>query len=53
VDWTTAAAAGAFVAGIVFGSVMTIRLTRAVWDGAVRARRDLEDDTDPQSGDAP
>jgi hypothetical protein len=42
-DWSTAAAAGAFVAGGIVGAFLAVRLTRIVWDGAVRARRDLED----------
>jgi len=43
VDWTSVAGAGAFVAGIVVGSILTIRLTRLVWESAVRARRDVDE----------
>ena len=48
VDWTAIAGAGAFVAGIVVGAILTIRLTRLIWESAVRARRDVDEpDRDP------
>lgn len=41
-DWAAIAGAGAFTAGIVVGAILTIRLTRLIWDSAVRARSDTE-----------
>jgi hypothetical protein len=46
VDWASVAGAGAFVGGIIVGAFLTIRLTRLVWEHAVRAGRRLEDDED-------
>jgi hypothetical protein len=43
VDWASVAGAGAFVGGIIVGAILTIRLTRLVWEHAVRAGRRLED----------
>jgi len=45
-DWSAIAAAGAFVVGLAAGAILTVRLTRAVWDSAFRARRRAEDDAD-------
>ena len=42
-DWTVASAAGAFVVGVVVGAVLAVRLTRVVWESAVRARRNDEE----------
>jgi hypothetical protein len=50
VDWAVATAAGAFVVGLLTGALLAVRLTRVVWDGAVRARRALEDDPDRVTG---
>jgi len=46
-DWAVVTAAGAFVVGLLTGALLAVRLTRVVWDGAVRARRDTD------SGQAP
>lgn len=51
-EWSDAAAAGAgFVAGAIVGAVLTVWLTRAVWDSAFRARRRLEDDDALDAGE--
>jgi len=44
VDWQSLAVGGAFALGLAAGAVGTVRLTRAIWDTAFRARRRLEDE---------
>jgi len=46
-DWNAVTMAGAFVVGLLAGALLAVRLTRVVWDGAVRARRDADGGRDP------